>query len=261
MTTLITPAEVKQGPRKARDFSKWHERTIEGLLTHSGLNVRSEPNMDGKTPDLLATPQEGQQFVVECIARLPDPRHAAEMEQNGFHVCDGDIGSLRANIYSRLDQKATKYRQIASAMPYVIALYDGSCLNSLQTAIDMTMSPYQPTLERYEDGTVRNRRYDRIWQAQEIPGALFELYPHLSGLIYSRWPKEHWYLPNPRATRPVDPAHLPFAAVPALPYQYRTQGWQPREATLADTSPEPPQEWLSQLRNTSNSALHHFCAH
>ena len=256
--TTTAPPRVRRKPGKSREFSFWHEQGIEHLLTSSGLDVRREPKMDGKTPDLLVTGPDGMPFVIECIARLPDPAHAQEMQLTGMHVCEGGIHSLHANVYSRLDQKACKYRAIAAKMPYVIALYDGSCLNSLQTAVDMTMSPYRPTILRGDDGAIRKRSYDEMWPGQEIPGALFELYPHLSGLIYSRWPREHHYLPNPNANRPVHPSQVPFASVPALPDQYRPEAWLPSAATVADDTPEPPEPWLRQLRNTSNSALHHL---
>ena len=264
MTTTLERPRVNAGPRQARDFSRWHEKCMEHLLMQSGLTVTYEPLMLGKTPDLLVRPPGNAPFVIECIARLPDPDHADEMERTGCHVCNGNIEDLHTNVYSRLDEKVTKYRDIASKMPYLIALYDGTCLtclNPLQTALDMTMSPYQPTLERRQDGSVRGRRYNTPWPSgQQIPGALFELYPHLSGLIYSRWPREHHYLPNPNADRQVDPALLPFASVPALPAQYQPQMWRPRPATAADTFHRPPAEWERQLRHTSNGALHQLHA-
>ena len=240
----------------SREFSRWHEDTVENLLPESGLSVSREPRLPGKTPDLLVRPEGAEPFIVECIARLPDPEHAREMEEHGTHVCSGDIAGLHANVYSRLDQKATKYREISRHMPYVVALYDGSCLNSLQTAIDMTMSPYQPTVERDERGIVRGRRYNTLWSGQEEPEALFDRYPHLSGLIYSRWPREHHYLPNPNAERPVSPDRFPFAGVPALPERYRPGAPAPREATLADRQAPPPSPWERQLMNTSDMELH-----
>ena len=260
MTTTLERPQAKAETREAREFSRWHETCMEHLLLQSGLTVTYEPLMSGKTPDLLVRAPGDAPFIVECIARLPDPEHADEMERTGCHVCNGNIGDLHANVYSRLNEKATKYKDIASKMPYIISLYDGSCLNSLQTAVEMTMSPYQPTMERGDDGSVRGRHYNTLWSNQEIPGALFDLYPHLSGLIYSRWPREHHYLPNPNADRQIDPALLPFASVPALPAQYQPQAWRPRPATVADTCPEPPAQWQRELRHTSNGALHQLYA-
>ena len=260
MTTIMARPGTKTGPKQSRDFSRWHEECMEHLLTQSGLSVTREPNMAGKTPDLLVQGKAGQPFVVECIARLPDPQHAAEMDATGHHVCNGGICELHANVYSRLDQKATKYKEIAKTMPYIIALYDGSCLNSLQTAVDMTMSPYRPTIERAEDGRVTRRHYNTLWSSQEIPAALFDLYPHLSGLIYSRWPREHHYLPNPNALRPVSPDNLPFASVPPLPASRQPATWNPRPATLNDSWQEPPEQWLNELRHTSDAALGHLYA-
>ena len=259
MTTTLERPAIQTGPRQSREFSRWHERCMEHLLLESGLTVQHEPSISGKTPDLLVKPLRGIPFVIECIARLPDPAHADEMERTGRHVCNGNIGALHANVYSRLDEKATKYKDIAAELPYIISLYDGSCTNGLQTAIDMTMSPYQPTLERAGDGSVTGRQYNTLWPSgQQIPAALFDLYPHLSGLIYSRWPREHHYIPNPNALLPVDPALLPFASVPALPAHH--QAYQPRPATMADVTTAPPPEWERQLKNTSNGALHQLYA-
>ena len=64
------------------------------------------------------------------------------MTEHTLHFCDGNIKELHQNVYSRLDYKATKYRDIAeqTPMPYVIALYDASCLNSVDTAVDLVLS-------------------------------------------------------------------------------------------------------------------------
>lgn len=262
MTTTIPPlAQVEARTREAREFSLWHEQCVERLFTESGALVVREPEILGKTPDLLVQPHNGtQHFVVECIARLPDPNHAAEMEERGWHLCGGNIQDLHANVYSRLDHKATKYRAIAQRLPYVIAVYDGTCLNSVQTAVDMMMSPYRPTVERDRDGSIRGRHYNTLWPQQEIPVALFDLYPHLSGLVYSRWPRQHHYLPNPNAERPMDPATMPFADVPPLPNSYHAEGWTPRRATLAGKCPAPPERWERELRHTSNEELHRLYA-
>ena len=158
-------------PHEALEFSQWHERCIEHLLTQSGLDVQREPEILGKTPDLLATTPDGQQVIIECIARLQDPVHAMELTETGWHCCDGKI---------------------------------------------------------------TGKLYNTMWTTPDVPAALFELYPHLSGLIYSRWPREHYYLPNPYAINPLQPDPFRFAQVRPLPARYRQPSWRPRPATMAD---------------------------
>lgn len=240
-------------PREAQEFSDWHERCIEHLLVRSGHRVDREPRINGKTPDLLVDPDAGHPFIVECLARLQDPAHARDMELRGYHVCGGNIRELHQNIYSRIEHKVTKYREIAETMPYVIALYDASCMNSMEAAVDMALSPYAPTVQWGPDGDVEGKLYNTFWSMPEIPTALFELYPHLSGLLYSRWPREHYYLPNPHASHPVLPDPFAFASVPALPSHYRQPGWRPRPALVADDHDMPPDVWLPQLELLSRS--------
>ena len=152
ISRIITPI-----PQEAKEFSDWHERCVEHLLHQSGHHVKREPLMMGKTPDLLATPPGGQPFIVECMARLQDPEHAREMAQQGWHDCDGNIRELHRNVYSRLDEKATRYRAIAQEMPYVIALHDATCNNGISTAVDLVLSPYAPAIERDEAGRVKGK--------------------------------------------------------------------------------------------------------
>ena len=102
MTTTLERPAVNAGIRKTREFSRWHEACMEHLLLESGLTITYEPLMSGKTPDLLVRAPGGAPFIIECIARLPDPEHADEMERTGCHVCNGNIGDLHANVYSRL---------------------------------------------------------------------------------------------------------------------------------------------------------------
>ena len=241
------PPTISPRSHEAREFSDWHERAIEHLIVHSGNTVKREPLILGKTPDLLVQPQNGSPFIVECIACLQDQTHAADLSGRGRHTCDGNIRELHQNIYSRLDHKATKYRHIAETMPYIIALYDATCMNSLDCAFDMALSPYAPTYSRHPDGQIAGKRCNGLWSTPAIPAALFELYPHLSGLIYSRWPREHYYLPNPHATQPVPAEALSFAQVPPAPPEYRASYWRPQAATTRDDSVPPPEKWLEQM--------------
>ena len=238
-------------PHEALEFSQWHERCIEHLLTQSGLNVQREPEILGKTPDLLATTPSGQQVIIECIARLQDPAHAMQLTETGWHCCDGNIRELHQNIYSRLQHKAEKYREISANAPFVVAMFDASCLNSPDVPLDLALSPYAPTVTRSSDGKITGKLYNTMWTTPDVPAALFELYPHLSGLIYSRWPREHYYLPNPYATNPLQPNPFRFAQVPPLPARYRQPSWQPRPATMPDDYADPPDTWQPQMKRLS----------
>ena len=245
MTTFTPRPPV--APQEAHAFSEWHERCIEYLLTKSGLEVEREPHMMGKTPDLMATTRNGVQIVIECIARVQDPRRTLELTDTGWSCCDGNIRDLHNNIYSRLAQKAAKYRPIADQHPYVLAMFDASCLNSPAAAMDLVLSPYAPTITRSPTGRITGKIYNTPWPMPETPAALFELYPHVSGFIYSRWHRQHYYLPNPHATTPITPDPFRFAEVPDLPHHYRPSSWTPRSADVTDDFRPPPDAWMPQM--------------
>ncbi len=248
---LTTDYQKRACPHEVNEFSDWHERCIEHLMRQSGFQVIREPLIQGKTPDLLVIPEQNQPFIIECLARLQDPSHAMELTHNGWHFCDGNIRELHQNIYSRLEQKATKYRDITEHTPYVIALYDATCTNSLDNAIDMMLAPYAPTRTLSAEGKIIGKHYNTLWSTPEIPVALFELYPHLSGFIYSRWPKTHYYLPNPYATKPLNPDLFQFAQIPQLPHAYGQKQWQPRPAIIEDNYTSPPETWIPQMQKLS----------
>ena len=252
LTTLLKPTSPL--PQEAKEFSDWHERCIEHLLQHSGHDVKREPLMMGKTPDLLAETPAGKPFVIECIARIKDPEHARETAQQGCHDCNGNIHELHRNVYSRLDGKATKYRAIAQEMPYIIALYDATCRNGVDTAVDLVLSPYAPALERDEKGRVKGKHYNSLWHTPSIPVALFNLYRHLSGLIYSSEGNQHHYLPNPWARNPLSAEHFPFAEVPVLPDEYQHVAWSPRPAVATATFEPPPDVWKTQIQLVPRAA-------
>lgn len=251
MTITMRPLPAQ--PSQAKEFSDWHEGLIEHLAGRSGHHVEREPNISGKTPDLRVTPNQGPTFIIECMARLQDPYHAMELTEHGWHHCGGNIRELHQNVYSRLEHKATKYRHIADDMPYVIALYDASCMNSLDTAVDLVLSPYAPTIVRDAAGKVAGKHYNTLWPQPEIPAALFELYPHLSGMVYSRYPREHYYLPNPYATKRLSTNLFPFARIPELNNRYRQHELSPRPATVVDDYDPPPEAWLPQMELLANS--------
>ena len=46
-------AKQEEREIEIRDVSKWYEQCIEYLLRKSGLAVKREPRIGGKTPDLL----------------------------------------------------------------------------------------------------------------------------------------------------------------------------------------------------------------
>lgn len=235
---------------EARPFSQWHEHSIEDLLIRSGLDVQREPLIDGKTPDILVTDQRGDHLIIECMARMQDPDHAMELALTGCHHCDDALPDIHRNLRSRLDEKTTKYRHIADRMPYVIALYDATCTYGLELALDLVLSSYAPTHRKTGDGKISGKIYNTLWP-QSVPVALFERYPHLTGLIYSTWPRTHHYLPNPCADHLVPDNLFPFASIPRLPFRYRYAGWHHQPATIEDRSPEPPHPWDTRTATLS----------
>ena len=232
MTTLISARNKDM--ILAAATAQWHERCVAHMLRSTGNRVDREPRLLGKTPDLLVTRPDGQRFIVECVARVP-PRGVRS---------DDDIRRMHRNVYSRVDHKATKYRAIADEMPYVIALYDGGSGPSPQVAMDLALSEYAPKIERAPDGRVKGRLYNLLWSMPEIPTALFDLYGHLSGLLYSTGPRDHHYLPNTRANRPLGTDAMPFAAVPeARGQQGRRARWTSRPPLIRPDFEGPP-DWM-----------------
>ena len=105
-------------------------------------------------------------------------------------------------------------------------------------------------------GKITGKLYNTMWTTPDVPAALFELYLHLSGLIYSRCPREHHYLPNPYATRSIP------AAVVAAPSRH--DGRRLRrparhlaaadEATVEDPQPTGPTRDLTPSASTDPTA-------
>jgi hypothetical protein len=227
-------------PSKSHDVSEWYERCIEWLLRASGMTVQREPHMNGKTPDLLVTELDGPDVVIECLVKLQDPEHAREYREQGHHACGGDIRELHSTLYSRVEEKITKYRGLVEGRSYVVALYNDDCMHWPDTAFDLAFSAHVPYIMISADREVVDRGYDDAWSTAERSASLFQLYPHLSGLIYSRWRKEHYFLPNPSAVAPVSVDLFPFAFAPKMPIVIGEPEWEERAPFVADNYVSPP---------------------
>ena len=163
-------------------------------------------------------------------------------------MCGGDIKELHSSLYSRMDGKATKYRDLVDGKLYVIALYHGACHNFIETACHLAFSAWVPYVTFSNDGTVVERGHRDQWSTPEKSSALFELHPHLSGMIYSRWMREHYFLPNPWANTPVSADLFPFACIP--PNRYIINGdpaWEERDPLISDDYALPPNTHPAQI--------------
>lgn len=225
---------------EARSTSKWHEQCIECLLSQSGLEVVPEPSINGKTPDLMIVQYGQPDVIIECMVRMKDSAHEKELLEHGLHVCGGDLSKLYCNLYSRVEEKTTKYRQIVEDRPYVVAVYDESCLNFLDTAYALAFSAHVPYVTFNTNGNIIDRGYEDAWEPEDQSIGLFQRYPHLSGIIYSHWEKKHYFLPNPFAVVPVSDELFPFASVPKAPIIDGEPAWVERKSLMIDNYTSPP---------------------
>ena len=238
----------KEQADEAREISRWHEQYIKHLLNQSGQQVLYEPRINGKTPDLVVTQPGQPDVIIECMARLKDPSHERELFEQGLHVCGGDLSKLYCNLYSRVEEKTTKYRSIVDGHPYVLSIYDDSCLNFLSTANALAFSDHVPYVTLNADGPVVDRSYHDTRYPQDRHLGLFQRYPHLSGLLYSHSEKKHYFLPNPFATVPVSTDLFPFACVPEAPIINGRPAWKQRAQTMTDNYPSAPNVCQPQYR-------------
>ena len=238
---------------ETHDVSEWYERCIEHLLRQSGLAVQREPRINGMTPDMLINQQDGPDVVIECLVKLKDPAHNTELMERGVHSCGGDVRESHSAIYSRVEEKAAKYRKVADGMPYVIALYNDECMNFLDTAFALAFSAHVPYIRISPDGKVVGRGYSDLWSTPERSAGLFKLYPNLSGLIYSQWERKHYFLPNPFANMPVSADLFPFACVPDAPIVDGEPAWEKRAPLFDDDYALPPNSCWGQVERLAQA--------
>ena len=202
-------------------------------MRRSGLAVQREPRINGKTPGLIVTQPYGPDVVIECLVKLNDPEH--ERKSLGkVHVCGGDASQLHSALYSRVAEKATKYRKVVTGRSYIVAVYDGGCMNFPSTALALAFSAHVPCLSVSAEGEVTDTGHIDVWASPERSASLFKLYPHLSGLIYSRWERKHYFLPNPFADTPVSADLFPFACIPEAPSINGEPAWEKRARLVDD---------------------------
>ncbi len=252
-------SERMRSTSEIAEMSTWYEQCIEWLLKQSTLDARREPRIEGKNPDLLVGQTNGPDIVVECLVKLKDPEHQTELDENSFHSCGGDISQLHSAVYSRLQQKATKYRSLSANRPYVIALYDNECMAGIHKAFHLAFSAHVPYISFDDAGNIVESGYHDMWSTPDREEGIFRLFPHVSGLLYSRWEREHHYIPNPFANIPVSPDTFPFANVPEAPPKGGKPAWQQRGPLLKDTYLLPPNTWwrqAEQLAVTIRELIH-----
>ena len=229
------------------EMSAWYEQCIEWLLQQSSLDVRSEPRINGKKPDLLVAQPNGPDIVIECLVKMKDAEHqSSDLVERKSHSCGGDIRELHSAAYSRLQEKATKYRSLSAERPYVIALYDDECMAGIHKAFHLAFSAHAPYISYNDAGNVVESGYRDMWSTPDIEEGIFRRFHHVSGLLYSRWERDHNYLPNPFANIPISPDIFPFANVPAAPPKDGKSAWRQREPLFKDTYLLPPNTWYRQ---------------
>ena len=235
------------------EVSEWHEQCMKWLLRRSGLSVVRKPHINGKRPDLLATQPDGPSVIIECLVKLQYPAHAEEIRQ-GVHICGGDIKELHGALYSRVEEKAAKYRNLDG--PYVVAVYDEGCMNYVDTALALAFSAYTPYIKLNSKGDVVGRGHSDQWSTPERSASLFKLYPNISGLIYSRWKREHHFVSNPWANAPVSADLFPFARVPDNPPIIDEKPiWEARDPLFKDEYWLPPNTYWGQIQRLMQSIM------
>ena len=171
----------------------------------------------------------------------------------GYHPAHCNIREAYGTLYGRLDEKATKYRDILGDMPYVIALYDDECvIADDDKAYQLAFSVHHAYITIDRNHQVIDKGYTDEWSGTET-ASIFEKYPQISGIIYSHWPSTHYYLPNPFATRPAATCLFPFAHIPEAPNMNGTPAWQERIPTINDDYYFPPNTWWGQVQRLSRA--------
>ena len=233
------PRNAPQQPQHSGILAEWHESLIEYLCQRSGLQTTREPIIDGKTPDILVEPPKGQsKIIIECIYRQRNPccpNGTWTVQPRHYHTT-----SLEADyqaIYSRLEEKATKYDSILLNTAYIIALYDDECVIAHHDrAFDLAFSHIEPHLHIHSDRTVTRHQND-LWSSEQQEG-IFHKYPQVSGMLYSYWPRQHFLLPNPMANikAQLTCSHSPTCQ--KLPYSTENQHGKhaPPQSTTTITS-------------------------
>ena len=239
----MTQYDTGQIPEdEAQVVSKWHEGYIKYLLEHSGMEVQQEPLIKGMTPDLIARHPDRPDIIVECLVKLMNPDHRRELAEKGSHLCGGDIKELHAAVYSRMEDKAAKYQELIQDRPYIIALYDCECMSYPIKATHLGFSAHVQRLHFSKDGQLIGTDHADQWSTPEQHAGLFIRYPHLSGILYSRWPEEHYFLPNPFASTSPPTNLFPFAHTPTDPIPLEEDQWQ-KPATQVEHYPFQPNTW------------------
>ena len=180
-----------------QDVSTWYESQIGGSLSQSGLPVQSKPRINDKTPDLLFSPPNGPECVVECTVMFQDPEHDRELSEQNWHTCGGGIQELNANIYSRLEKKMLKYRGYLDDRAYIVAVRNEMCMSFLKTAFDLAFGAYVQSIGVTVEGQISALNWTDAWSTPEQPAGLLVRYPHCSGIIYSVPGGNHYFIPNP----------------------------------------------------------------
>lgn len=237
----------------SRDLSKWYEHCIQYLAQQSGFQTQAEPFIKGQTPDLKICRPDEPDIIVECLIKTRDSRCEKLPFRKGHHPTYSNISEAYGTLYARLEQKATKYRDILGDMPYILALYDDECvLADDDKAFQLAFSAHHAYITMDINHQVIDKGYTDEWSGTET-ASIFEKHPQVSGIIYSYWPAHHQYLPNPFATTPAPTCLFPFAHMPEAPNMNGAPAWQERIPTIDDDYYCPPNTWRGQVERLSHA--------
>ena len=239
------------------ELSEWHEKCIEHLLRRSGIKVEREPIIDGKNPDLLVQQPEGPNIVIECLLKEKNSECQAELDENQVHICGGDIAELHSNLYSRVEKKASKYHEVTEGIPYLIALYNDECMNDISTAKHLAFSAWMPYVTFDDNQNVIETGWKDAWSTAEQTASLFKLHPNVSGMIYSRWERKHYLIPNPFANEPISSDLFPFAQIPRAIQVAGKPAWKERAALINDDYISPPHTYWRQIERLIETISKH----
>ena len=181
-----------------------YENTLTRLVSQSAF-INREPNIGGKTPDILATNLLGHKTVIECttLERGISCRHAD-------HIFGStDPNELNCRLYHSIEQKLKKYSaDWTGNLSLVIAIENRDCSMYDSSMIDVAFGAW-----RYRAG-----KWCNLWEGTEDAHGLFGKYEHCSGILHSTW-SDHLFVPNPRAKNKADPDLFTFASI-AEPKRY-----------------------------------------
>jgi hypothetical protein len=166
---LLDEKEQKKFVKKFKDnphdqihvMHTFRELLLGAYLSANGLNVESERNICGKTPDWsILDSSSNVTAIVEAVTHHLDRKaedELLEQKRAGKNVLsywpNGNDPDHR-RVYSHIKDKADKYKEIVSELkvPYVVSIFiDFLAVIDVQEVKDCLMSGDEPLFKLYPD--------------------------------------------------------------------------------------------------------------